>query len=222
MTRNLDEFPQAQGLYDPAHEHDACGVGFVVDIKGRKSKKIVQDAIQVLLNLQHRGACGCETNTGDGAGILMQVPHRFLVEECERVNIKLPAEGHYGVGCVFLPTDPESRAACERMFEAATRAEGQTFLGWRTIPTVNHMVGPTAKASQPFMRQAFIGRGPDITDDLAFERKLYVIRRLARHQVRQSPIPGRLKFYISGLSARTLTYKGMLNPDQLREFYPDL
>ncbi|HEY8925600.1 MAG TPA: glutamate synthase large subunit, partial [Polyangia bacterium] len=222
MTRNLDESPQAHGLYDPAHEHDACGVGFVVDIKGRKSAKIVQDAIQVLLNLQHRGACGCETNTGDGAGILMQVPHRFLVEECERVNIKLPAEGHYGVGCVFLPTDPESRAACERMFEAATRAEGQTFLGWRTIPTVNHMVGPTAKASQPFMRQVFIGRSPDIKDDLDFERKLYVIRRLARHQVRQSPIPGRLKFYITGLSARTITYKGMLNPDQLRDFYPDL
>ncbi|HEY4188552.1 MAG TPA: glutamate synthase large subunit [Polyangia bacterium] len=221
MTRNHD-VPESQGLYDSAHEHDACGVGFVVDIKGRKSKQIVQDAIQVLLNLQHRGATGCETNSGDGAGILLQVPHRFLAEECHKANIKLPAAGQYGVGLVFLPTDAGSREACELMFEQAARAEGQTFLGWRTVPTDNRMLGPTARSSQPILKQVFIGRGPELVDDMAFERKLYVIRRSVRHQVRQSPIPGRGQFYISGLSARTLVYKGMLNCDQLREFYPDL
>ena len=125
--------PSRQGLYDPAHEHESCGVGFVVDLKGRKSSKIVHDAIQVLLNLQHRGACGCEKNTGDGAGILMQIPHKFLAEVCDALpaRIKLPDAGHYGVGVVFLPGDPNSRAACENVFEQAVRDEGQTFLGWR-------------------------------------------------------------------------------------------
>jgi glutamate synthase (ferredoxin) len=221
MTRNHD-VQDTQGLYDPAQEHDACGVGFVVDIKGRKSKQIVQDAIQVLLNLQHRGASGCETNSGDGAGILMQVPHRFLAEECHKSNITLPGAGQYGVGLVFLPTDAASREACELMFEQAARAEGQKFLGWRTVPTDNSALGPTARSSQPVLKQVFIGRSPDLVDDMAFERKLYVIRRSVRHHVRQSPVPGRGQFYISGLSARTLVYKGMLNCDQLRDFYPDL
>ncbi|HEX2660491.1 MAG TPA: glutamate synthase subunit alpha, partial [Polyangia bacterium] len=221
MTRN-HEAPPSQGLYDSSNEHDACGVGFVVDIKGRKSKQIVQDALQVLLNLQHRGATGCEKNTGDGAGILMQVPHRFLAEECAKLKIKLPAAGQYGVGLVFLPNDPASQDACEKMFEAVARAEGQPFLGWRTVPTDNHMLGNSAKESQPVIKQVFIGRGAQMTDDLAFERKLYVIRRLVRHQVRQSYLPGRNQFYITGLSARTIIYKGMLNCDQLRLFYPDL
>ena len=136
MIRN-DECAPGPGLYDPAHEHDACGVGFVVDMKGRRSNKIVEDAIQVLLNLQHRGACGCETNTGDGAGILMQVPHAFLAAECDRLQMPLPAPGLYGVGTVFLPPDQESREACERLFEQAVRQEGQIFLGWRTVPTDN-------------------------------------------------------------------------------------
>ncbi|MEO8214276.1 MAG: glutamate synthase subunit alpha, partial [Myxococcales bacterium] len=191
-------------------------------MKGRKSKQIVQDAIQVLLNLQHRGACGCEKNTGDGAGILMQVPHRFLVEECDRLKIKLPDAGRYGTGVVFLPADQESREACERMFEQVIREEGQTFLGWRTVPTDNSMLGPTAVASQPIIKQLFVGQSAGITDELAFERKLYVIRRLVRRQVRQSEMPGRGQFYISSLSSRTITYKGMLNPDQLRDFFPDL
>jgi len=221
MTRQLD-IPENQGLYDSSLEHDACGVGFVVDVKGRKSKQIVQDALQILLHLQHRGATGCETNSGDGAGILMQIPHRFLVEECHKANIKLPAAGRYGAGLVFLPTDDASREACELMFEQAARAEGQKFLGWRTVPTDNSMLGPTARGSQPVLKQVFIERSPDIADDMAFERKLYVIRRSVRHQVRQSPIPGRGQFYVSGLSARTIVYKGMLNCDQVRAFYLDL
>src|SRR5262245_54807554 len=171
------EAPPAQGLYDPRHEHDSCGVGFVVDLKGRKSRGIVSNAIEVLLNLQHRGACGCEKNTGDGAGILMQVPHRFFQEVTAPARIALPAAGQYGVGVVFLPNDPGSRAACEHLFEEVVTDEGQTFLGWREVPTDNRMIGPTAQRSQPIIKQLFVGRGPDVADDDAFERKLYVIRR---------------------------------------------
>ncbi len=214
--------PPAQGLYDPRHEHDACGVGFVVDLKGRKSSSIVRNGLEILLNLEHRGASGCEKNTGDGAGILMQVPHRFLVEACAAIRIKLPAAGEYGVGVVFLPHDPGSRAACEHLFEKVVRDEGQTFLGWREVPVDNSMLGQTAKRSQPVIKQLFVGRGPDITDGDAFERKLYVIRRRARHAVRRLEVPEKATFYIPSLSARTVVYKGMLNCDQLPQFYPDL
>jgi len=221
---NEHSSPPRQGLYDPQHEHDSCGVGFVVDLKGRKSSKMVQDALQILLNLQHRGASGCEKNTGDGAGILMQVPHDFLAEACAEAKgrITLPAPGQYGVGVVFLPSDPGSRAACEHLFEKVVRDEGQRFLGWREVPTDNRMLGATAQRSQPVIKQLFIGRHPSIPDDLAFERKLYVIRRRARHAVRGLDIPEKGNFYIPSLSARTIIYKGMLNPDQLSAFYPDL
>jgi glutamate synthase (ferredoxin) len=216
--------PSRQGLYDPQHEHDSCGVGFVVDLKGRKSTKMVEDALQILLNLQHRGASGCEKNTGDGAGILMQVPHGFLVEACAQAKgrITLPAAGQYGVGVVFLPNDPGSRAACEHLFEKVVRDEGQRFLGWREVPTDNRMLGTTAQRSQPVIKQLFIGRHPSIPDDEAWERKLYVIRRRARHAVRRLDIPEKGNFYVPSLSARTIIYKGMLNPDQLSAFYPDL
>jgi glutamate synthase (NADPH) large chain len=217
--------PPAQGLYDPRNEHDACGVGFVVDLKGRKSSSIVKNALEVLFNLQHRGACGCEKNTGDGAGILMQVPHRFLVAACADAGIALPGPGQYGVGVVFLPHDPGSRAACEHLFEKVVRDEGQIFLGWREVPTDNSMIGPTARRSQPVIKQLFIGRSPNDphgTDDDAFERKLYVIRRRARHAVRRLEVPEKATFYIPSLSARTIVYKGMLSPDQLDAFYPDL
>jgi len=222
--------PPAQGLYDPQHEHDACGVGFVVDLKGRKSSHIVQQGIQVLLNLKHRGACGCETNTGDGAGILLQTPHGFFVDECARQGIKLPAAGRYAIGAVFLPVDRKPREACERLFEEAIRDEGQDLLGWRDVPTDNRSLGPTARASQPIIRHLIIGQrgvGLDAAeempalDDLNFERKLYVIRRKVRHAARRAGIPS-AHFYIPSLSSRTIVYKGMLNPEQLREFYPDL
>jgi glutamate synthase (NADPH) large chain len=214
--------PGPQGLYDPRNEHDACGVGFVVDLRGRKSANIVKNALQVLLNLQHRGACGSETNTGDGAGILLQVPHKFLASTCDRLAIRLPVPGHYGVGVVFLPTGAESRQACERLFEQAVREEGQTFLGWRDVPTDNRSLGLTAVRSQPVIRQLFIGRHPSIETDEAFERKLYVIRRRVRQAVRRSDVPERASFYIPSLSSRTVVYKGMLNCDQLAHFYPDL
>jgi len=217
--------PPAQGLYDPRYEHDSCGVGFVVDLKGRRSSGIVKNALEVLLNLQHRGACGCEKNTGDGAGILMQVPHKFLAEAVRAIGITLPPAGQYGVGVVFLPADPGSRAACEHLFEKVVRDEGQTFLGWREVPTDNGMIGPTAKRSQPVIKQLFVGRNsndPHCTDDDAFERKLYVIRRRARHAVRRLEVPEKANFYIPSLSSRTIVYKGMLNSDQLPAFYPDL
>ncbi|MBI3251836.1 MAG: glutamate synthase large subunit [Candidatus Omnitrophica bacterium] len=214
--------PSKQGLYDPAFEKDACGVGFVVNVKGKKSHQIVEQAMTVLVNLRHRGACGCEANTGDGAGILLQVPHAFLKKACSGLKINLPPAGAYGVGMVFLPVNEKERRACEKIFEGIIREEGQDFLGWRTVPTRNGSLGPTAKASEPFVRQIFIGRNPKIKEDLAFERKLYVIRRRAENAIRYSKTAGLPAFYISSLSHRTIVYKGMLMSEQVELFFPDL
>ena len=179
--------PPRQGLYDPAHEHDSCGVGFIVDIKGRKSHAIVQQSLTVLKNLLHRGACGCEPNTGDGAGITIQMPHRFLTRECAKIGITLPEPKRYGAGLVFLPTDPTQAARCQAIFEQIIREEGQTLLGWRDVPTDDSPIGPSAKAAEPVIKQIFIGRNPSIADDRAFERKLYVIRKRVEHAVFASP-----------------------------------
>src|SRR5215210_3114226 len=219
MTHSV--FPHKQGLYDPRQEHDACGVGFVVDIAGRKSHEIVRQAIEVLLNLEHRGACGCEKNTGDGAGITLQLPHLFFARQCAALGIKLPPPGQYGVGMVFLPRDPESREQCEHLFEEIVREEGQSVLGWRSVPTDGTTIGPTAKASEPVVRQIFIGRHADLSDDLAFERVLYVIRKRVSKGAKRG-IHERRMFYISSLSSRTIIYKGMLTTAQLTTFYPDL
>jgi glutamate synthase domain-containing protein 2/glutamate synthase domain-containing protein 1/glutamate synthase domain-containing protein 3 len=219
MTHTCE--PHKQGLYDPSFEHDACGIGFVADIKGRKSHEIVQKAIQVLLNLNHRGACGCEANTGDGAGVLLQIPQRFLEHKTAGLNITLPPVGQYGVGMVFLPTEQEAQLECEQLFEKIAIEEGQHVLGWRTVPTDNALLGPTAVASQPLIRQIFIGRDPNLEDDLAFERKLYVIRKRVSKGAKRG-IHERRMFYISSLSSRTIVYKGMLTADQLMNFYPDL
>ncbi|HYK22670.1 MAG TPA: hypothetical protein VEV42_18145, partial [Pyrinomonadaceae bacterium] len=145
----MNHYPEKQGLYDPRCEHDACGMGFVVDISGRKSHRIIEQGIQVLLNLEHRGATGSEKNTGDGAGILFQLPHRFLARECEKQKIKLPQPGEYAAGMVFLPTTEESRRQCKRQFAKIIREEGQLLLGWRSVPTDNSTLGASAKASQP-------------------------------------------------------------------------
>lgn len=141
--------PPRQGLYDPFFEHESCGVGFVVNVKGTKSHQIVQQALQVLRNLDHRGACGCEANTGDGAGILLQMPHAFLQKQCEKLGFKLPKPGQYGAGLVFMPQDPPERQQCERAFEKIVKEEGLKILGWRTLPTDNSSLGATAKASEP-------------------------------------------------------------------------
>jgi glutamate synthase (ferredoxin) len=214
-------------LYDPQYEHDSCGVGFVADMKGRKSHDIVRKALQILVNLEHRGACGCEKNTGDGAGIVFQMPHAFLVRQCARLNIALPAPGAYGVGMVFLPIDPDEREQCERMFERIIREEGQTVLGWRRVPTDNSDLGLTARSGEPVMRQVFIGRQDEAlrhlgSDGLAFERKLYVIRKRVENAVRRSSLSQRRMFYIPSLSSRTIIYKGMLNSPQLGPYFSDL
>ncbi len=214
--------PARQGLYDPRFEHDACGVGFVVDIQGRPSHRILEQAIQVLRNLDHRGACGCEANTGDGAGVLLQMPHRFFAEVCEDANINLPAPGQYGCGLVFFPRDVAKRRKLEQRFQQIVQSEGQSLLGWRTVPTRNRTLGDTARASEPFVRQVFIGRDPQLADDMAFERKLFVIRKRAYSEIRTSTLDGAENWYLCSLSFKTLVYKGMLLTEQLTEYFPDL
>jgi glutamate synthase (ferredoxin) len=215
--------PPKQGLYDPQFEHDACGLGFVVNMKGKPSHQMVSDALKILVNLDHRGACGCEANTGDGAGILIQVPHDFFVTEAARLGFKLPAVGHYGVGQMFLPKNPAERAAIKTEFAKIVAAEGQTLLGWREVPVNNSSLGKGALLAEPFMAQVFVGRGAAIKDEAAFERKLYVTRKVAEQTIRYgNKIPGGKWFYVSSLSARTLTYKGMLMSEQVEKYYDDL
>ena len=212
--------PPKQGLYDPGFEHDACGIGFAVHIKGRGSHEIVRQALNILLNLTHRGGCGSEPNTGDGAGILMQIPHGFLRKACAERDLHLPSPGHYAVGMIFLPVDREERDKCERAFGRIVREEGQSILGWRTVPTDDRSLGATARAGMPLIRQVFIGRSPDPGSDLDFERKLYVIRKRAEKAIGGRQGGG--SFYVASLSAKTIVYKGMLTAEQVGEFYTDL
>jgi glutamate synthase (ferredoxin) len=214
--------PPKQGLYDPQFEHDACGVGFVVNVKGRKSHEIIRQAIQVLLNLDHRGACGCEVNTGDGAGILIQTPHAFLEKVCKEEGIDLPAAGQYGVGLVFLPPEARERNECEQIFGKIVAEEGQRVIGWRDVPVDNSSLGNSAKASEPFMRQVFIRRDARLKDDMGFERKLYVIRKRATNEIHSGGMPGGRYWYIPSLSYKTLIYKGMLNTEQVDKYFRDL
>jgi len=217
---NTNQPPAKQGLYDPQFEHDACGVGFVVQMKGVQSHAIVEQALTILLNLEHRGAVGAEPNTGDGAGILMQVPHKFMTKVAAIANIPLPAPGHYGVGMIFASPDAAVREQGRRAFEQVVAAEGQQVLGWRDVPTDHSSLGETARASEPFMQQVFIGRSPDVTDDLAFERKLYIIRKMAHTAIHRTGID--TYWYPASLSCRTIVYKGMLTPAQVGDYYPDL
>ena len=217
---NNQGLPAKQGLYDPAFEHDACGVGFVCQMKGKRSHEIVQQALTILVNLDHRGACGCEANTGDGAGILMQVPHGFLKKVTTTLKIALPEPGQYAVGMIFSSPDAAERAASARLFEKIVTEEGQRMLGWRDIPTNNSSLGNTAKASEPFMRQAFIARGSNCPDEQAFERKLYVIRKRAHSEIRTPKLDD--FWYCASLSCRTVIYKGMLMPEQVDKYFPDL
>ena len=214
--------PGKQGLYDPANEHDACGVGFVANIKGRKSHALVAQGLQILQNLDHRGACGSEVNTGDGAGILIQLPHEFLVEAAASARITLPPQGQYGVGMIYLPPDPRQRRKLEQAFEKIIHSEGQDFLGWRTVPVDGSSLGATARASEPHIRQVFIGRGQGLADDMAFERKLYVIRKRTYTEIRCSTMDGAQYWYVCSLSSRTLVYKGMLLTEQVGRYFPDL
>src|SRR5436309_5891450 len=212
--------PEAVGLYDPQHEHDACGVGFVVDIQGRRSHTVVQKGLEVLINLLHRGACGCEANTGDGAGVLIQVPDRFLRKVTSPIGITLPPAGEYGTGLVFLPRGQAERERVQQLVERVVREEAQIVLGWRMVPTADAGVGGSALAAKPVIQQLFIGAGGVRGD--AFERKLYVIRKRLEHEADGMGLTERHAFYFPSLSSRTLIYKGMLIADQIEETFPDL
>ena len=221
MSQQSAPAPAREGLYDPAFEHDACGVGFVAHIQGHRSHSIVRQALDVLKNLEHRGACGCESNTGDGAGILTQLPHAFFQKVCPPLGIALPAEGQYGAGLFFLPRDAAQAAECKALCERIAAEEGQRVLGWREVPVNPSGLGPTALSCMPAFQQVFVARAAGLDDD-AFERRLYVIRKRLEHAVRHGPLSERGLFYIPSLSARTLIYKGMLTTAQVEELFLDL
>ena len=220
----MSEQPGPFGLYSPQHEHDSCGVGFIVHLKGKKSHQIIQDGLQALENLNHRGACGCEVNTGDGAGLLIQIPDDFFRHECARLEIELPEAGQYGVGLLFASPNEESRREAMQRFAAIVEEEGQHLLGWRDVPTDGEGadVGPTPMAVEPRMAHVFIGRGVGIGDDDDFERRLYVIRKRFEKAIDRSGMADASYFYFPSLSCRTLIYKGMLMATQLRAYFPDL
>ncbi|MBL8470727.1 MAG: glutamate synthase large subunit [Rhodocyclaceae bacterium] len=214
--------PPSQGLYDPANEHDACGVGFVANIKNKKSHAIVSQGLKILNNLVHRGATGYDPLLGDGAGILIQMPDRFLREESAKLGITLPPLGDYACGIVFLPQSVNGRDACESAVARIIHEEGQNFLGWRDVPRANAGLAVAARAIEPAMRQVFIGRGAATADQDAFERKLFVIRKRVEHVVRALKLADGRQFYIPSLSSRTICYKGMLLAEQVGEYYLDL
>ncbi len=210
-------------LLDPRTERDACGVGFVVNVKGTRSHAIVEQGLTVLRNLTHRGACGCDPLTGDGAGILVQIPDEFFRRECRAAKLApLPAPGSYGVGMVFLPREVNQRNECERIVEKVIRDEGQELLGWRRVPVDERAPGPLARQAMPEIRQVFVGAGRDAAGPAALERKLYVIRKRVEQLVRTSGMPESERFYIPSLSAATIVYKGLLLPEQIPAFYHDL
>ncbi|HLV87045.1 MAG TPA: glutamate synthase large subunit [Candidatus Sulfotelmatobacter sp.] len=213
--------PAAQGLYRPEHEHDACGIGFVASVSGQKSHDIIAKGIQVLLNLAHRGACGCDPETGDGAGVLIQIPHEFFARECGRLGFTLPEPGKYAVGMTFLPVEKHPRLQCEGILERILKEEGLTLLGWRDTPVYASAIGRVARASQPYIQQIFVGAAAGLDED-AFERKLYVVRKRAENEVREAALESAEMFYIPSLSCRTIVYKGLLLAPQIANFYREL
>jgi glutamate synthase domain-containing protein 2/glutamate synthase domain-containing protein 1/glutamate synthase domain-containing protein 3 len=214
--------PEAQGLYDPAYEHDACGVGMVCNLRGAKSHAVIHKALQILVNLSHRGACGCDETTGDGAGILFQMPDKFLRKMAGGLGIRLPEETAYAAGLVFLPRDASERTYCMDLFAEVVRDEGQELLGWRNVPQHNEVLGDLARAVEPDIHQVFIGRGKGIKDQAHFERKLYVLRKVLEKKIRESGLKEKRFFYVPSLSSRTIVYKGLMLADQIEPFLPDL
>ena len=212
--------PLKKGLYDPRFEHDACGVGFVANIKGKKSHTIISQALEILVNLDHRGACGCEPNTGDGAGILMQMPDTFLRSACAPLGIELPEPLHYGVGMVFTSPKATERNAARHILEKILVGEGVELLGWRNVPTDNSSLGNTAWEGEPMVRQMFLKRPEGCVDEQAFNRKLYVINQRATNEIRRARVDE--QWYVCSLSTRTIIYKGMLMPVQVDQYYPEL
>jgi len=225
MSTRSDQRKDAaeHGLYDPAYEHDACGVGFVASVKGQASHEIVTQALQILKNLDHRGAVGADPLCGDGAGILIQIPDAFFRAEMAKQNILLPPAGDYGVGMIFLPREHASRRACEQELERVVKAEGQVVLGWRDVPVDTTIrMSKTVLETAPVIRQIFIGRGPDVMVPNALERKLYVIRKLAGHKIQALKLKHGKEFYVPSMSTKTIVYKGLLLADQVGAYYKDL
>lgn len=215
--------PPAQGLYHPKNEHDACGVGFVAHIKGKKSHAIIQQGLKILENLDHRGAVGADKLMGDGAGILIQIPDTLYRDEFAQHGITLPPPGEYGVAMVFLPKETASRLACEQELERSVRAEGQVVLGWRNVPVdVDMPMSPTVRDCEPVIRQLFIGRGADVMVPDALERKLYVIRKTASHAIQNMHLAHGKEYFVPSASVRTVVYKGLLLADQVGRYYRDL
>ncbi|MCX6622504.1 MAG: glutamate synthase subunit alpha, partial [Acidobacteria bacterium] len=213
--------PEAQGLYSPEFEHDACGIGFVVNIKGERSHDIITKGIQILINLSHRGACGCDPETGDGAGILIQIPHLFFQKECARLGMTLPPPGEYAVGMCFLPVEPQERLQAEGILERIVREEGLSVIGWRDTPVNAGAIGRIARRSQPYIEQIFIRHAPGMGEE-EFERKLFIIRKRTENEIAASDLQDKAFFYIPSLSCRTIIYKGLLLAPQMAEFYGEL
>jgi glutamate synthase (NADPH) large chain len=220
----MSDHRPAVGLYDPQFEHDACGVGFLCHMKGKASNRIVLQALQMLENMSHRGACGCEPDSGDGAGILVRLPEKFLRKKCASLGITLPPLGQFGVGQIFLPQDMVQRHACEQMLEKVVLDYGMTVLGWRDVPVESKHIGPTPKRCEPRVRQLFVGMGNTFYNRQDFDRRLYLVRQRAENNIEFSNLPetARSMFYICALSATRLVYKGMLTAEQVRQYFPDL
>jgi len=230
-------WPAPQGLWHPSREKDSCGVGFIAHLKGKKSHDIIEKTLTMNAQMDHRGASGADPATGDGAGLFVQMPDKFLRKEMAKKGVELPPEGEYGCGHVFMSPEASSREAVMQMFEHVIRDEGQEFLGWRTVPVKSEILGKMSGRFEPVIKQVFIGKNPDITDPMEFERILYVIRKRVRARIRDNEVPNKFRdvhgnksnsfpgadyHYVTGLSARTLVYKGMLTPCQLGEYFPDL
>jgi glutamate synthase domain-containing protein 2/glutamate synthase domain-containing protein 1/glutamate synthase domain-containing protein 3 len=213
--------PNPQGLYHPNNEHDACGMGLVASIRGEKSHEIIRKGLEVLINLTHRGAAGCDPETGDGAGILIQIPHAFFARECAELGWKLPNEGEYGVAMCFLPVERHSRLQCEGVFERIAQEEGLTVLGWRDTPVNGDAIGREARRSQPYIEQLFLLR-PEGMDEEAFERLLYRVRRRTENEIADSEIEDKEAFFVPSCSCRTIVYKGLMLAPQIERFYFEL
>ena len=210
------------GLYDPAFEHDACGIGFVASIKGRKSHQHISDALTILENLEHRGACGYEENTGDGAGISFQIPHEFLFDECVKLGMKLPESGNYGVGMIFFPKEPNLIEDCKKVLNTTAEQLGLEIFGYRKVPVDKSGIGKTALSVEPVTEQVFVKRPDGMTEDMDFERRLFILRNYASHTIASTIRKDEVGFYIVSFSAVTIVYKGQLTSSQLRNYYPDL
>ncbi|HVP98210.1 MAG TPA: glutamate synthase subunit alpha, partial [Roseiarcus sp.] len=214
--------PGAQGLYQPSKERDSCGVGFVADMRNRKSHDILRKGLQILINLDHRGAVGADPMLGDGCGVLTQIPHGFFAPECEKLGFELPAPGQYAIGQFFMPRDDAARLKVRAIVEDAVASEGQTVLGWRDVPVDNSELGERVKAVEPVTQQIFIGRAANLATEDDFERRLFIIRKVVSNRVYESGRPDFSEYYPVSVSARTIVYKGMVLVRQLAPYYRDL